>query len=126
MTDQQYDSFLDNIIQSLEKNGYPGKRVALPLERMYEVAHGKGLNFNKALTYLDERGIAHEKSAERLIFFPKTTAKQPSMLEMMAEAQKAMAAMTPEQRDELMKMYQNMTAEQKAEITKKAQELGLG
>ena len=46
------ETFVANITRTLEKNGYPGKRVALPLERMYEVAHEKGLNFNKALEVL--------------------------------------------------------------------------
>ena len=125
MTDPQYEEFLANITSSLEKNGYPGKRVALPLERMYEVAYNKGLNFNRALTLLEERGIAHEKSAERVIFFPKMEDAK-SFQDMMAEAQKAVDAMSPEEREQLMKMYQNMTAEQKADIVKKAQDMGLG
>lgn len=124
MSDPQYDEFLGHILKSLEKNGYPDRRVGLPLERMYEVAYDKGLNFNKALTLLEERGVSHEKSAERVIFFPKAAAAK-SFKDMMAEAQKAVDSMSPQVRDELMKMYQNMTAEQKADIVKKAQEMGL-
>lgn len=124
MSDTTYDLFLANIAQTIEKNGYPNKRVALPLERMYEVAYEKGLNFNKALTLLEERGVAHEKTAERVIFFPKVEAS--SFKDMMAEAQRVVGAMSPEEREQLMKMYQNMTPEQQAEIVKKAQEMGLG
>ena len=65
------ETFVANITRTLEKNGYPSKRVALPLERMYEVAHEKGLNFNKALELLLTKGINHEKTAEKVIFFPK-------------------------------------------------------
>ncbi|MCX6126484.1 MAG: hypothetical protein NTV34_17250 [Proteobacteria bacterium] len=71
MSEPTYDDFIANLISILEKNGYPSKRVALSLERMYEVAYTKQLNFNKALKFLDERGIAHEKTVERVIFFPK-------------------------------------------------------
>lgn len=125
MSDLQYDEFLGNIINSLNKNGYPDKRVGLPLERMYEVAYQKGLNFNKALTLLAERGIAHEKTAERVVFFPKVDASTTSFQDMMTEAQKAVEAMSPQEREELMKMYQSMTAEQKADIASKAKDMGL-
>lgn len=128
MTDSQnaYESFLTNILGTLEKNGYPAKQVALPLDRMYEVAHEKGLNFNKALTMLAERGVDHEKSTERVIFFPKADRANSSLEDMMAEAQRVVASMSPDEMQKLMSLYQNMTPEQQAEIHKKAKEMGLG
>lgn len=125
MSEPQYDQFLGSIQNTLEKNGYPAKHVALPLERMYEVAHEKGLNFNKALTLLDERGVAHEKSTERIIFFPKSEVVAPSMHDMMAEAQRVVSSMSPDEMQQLMKLYQNMTSEQQADIVQKAKDMGL-
>jgi hypothetical protein len=98
--DQALEEFVLNIVKNLAKSGFPRNRVALPLERMYEVAHGKGLNFNKALDRLAERGITHEKTNEKIIFFAA-----PQFGDMMAEAQKIFASMTDEQRAELLKNF---------------------
>jgi hypothetical protein len=58
----------DNIMRNLEKNGFPGNPVALPLERLYESAHNAGLNFNKVLDFLQAKGVANTKTAEKIIF----------------------------------------------------------
>jgi hypothetical protein len=134
---EDYSPFVANIVKTLEKNGYPGKRVALPLERMYEVAYDKGLNFNKALTLLDERGVAHEKTTEKVVFFPKPAAApfagiDPTMFaggdmqEMLAKAGELLKGMPPEQLQEIEELYRNMNDEQKEEMLKKAREMGLG
>ena len=70
---------------------------------MYEVAYEKGLNFNKALAALEDRGISHEKTSERIIFFPKA-----DFGDMMAEAQKIFAGLTDAQREELMQKAKDM------------------
>ncbi|MCX6117760.1 MAG: hypothetical protein NT027_09475 [Proteobacteria bacterium] len=134
---------MTNITSNLKKNGYPEKRVALPLEKMYEVAHQKGFNFNKALDALDAQGISHEKTTEKVIFFPKM-APSPStstnanpfsgnplggdqpLSDMMAEAQRVVSSMSPEERQKLMDMFQNMSPEEQAQIFKKAKDLGIG
>ena len=82
MTDTEAEAealsrFADDVAANLEKNGYPGRRVAFPIERMYELAHAKELNFNKVLDVLATRGIAHEKTPERIIFSP-VVAEMPS------------------------------------------------
>src|SRR5690606_31586434 len=66
--------FIANLINNLSKNGFPEKKVALPLEALYESAHNKGVNFNKVLTFLsEEKEIAHEKTPTKIIFFQKQT-----------------------------------------------------
>ena len=72
-----YGAFIVQIMKNLEKNGFPANNVALPLERMYESAYEKGLNFNKVFSFLADRGIYHEKTTEKVIF----SATQPSSAE---------------------------------------------
>ncbi|MEZ4742044.1 MAG: hypothetical protein R3B45_06315 [Bdellovibrionota bacterium] len=60
--------FIADIQNTLNKNGFPEKKVALPLEKMYEVAHKKGINFNKVLNFLESKGVWHTKTAEKIIF----------------------------------------------------------
>ena len=62
-----YGEFITNIMKVLDDNGFPEKRVSLPLERMYETAHEKGINFNKVLAFLKEKGVDHEKTPEKII-----------------------------------------------------------
>lgn len=121
------ETFVANITRTLEKNGYPGKRVALPLERMYEVAHEKGLNFNKAIELLGAQGIDHEKTAEKVIFFPKVApvADGAKMDAMFQQAQEMMKNMSPEQLKAIQDMVANMTDDQKLEMMKQAKNMGL-
>ena len=55
MQNNDYGEFIVKIMSTLEKNGFPEKRVSLPLEKMYESAHAKGLNFNKVLEFLEKK-----------------------------------------------------------------------
>lgn len=127
-----YEAFVDNLIRILEKNGYPEKKVALPLERLYEAAYEKDLNFNKALEILLTRGISHEKTRDKIIFFPHQTATSQSgdapqnLSEMMAQAMEMLNRLSPDQRSELEKMVLNMSDEEKAQMMQKAREMGLG
>ena len=75
MTDNTNDKsgeFIANLLKNLAQNGFPEKKVALPLEKLYESAHSKHVNFNKVLTFLlEEKDIDHEKTSTKIIFFPK-------------------------------------------------------
>jgi hypothetical protein len=125
------EAFAANVIRTLEKSGYPGKRVSLPLERMYEVAHGKGLNFNKVLDLLAAQGIAHEKTTTKIVFFPAeagaTSPAPPSgdLASMLAQARELMKTMTPEQLQEIQNMVTSMSDDEKASMLERAKDLGL-
>lgn len=128
----EYSPFLGNIKATLEKNGFPTKRVALPLERMYEVAYEKSLNFNKALDLLDAEGIGHEKTSSKVIFFSRQAEPLDQaggdafdLSAMMAQASEILKTMSPEQLKEMEALYQNMSVEQKEEMMEKAKQMGL-
>jgi hypothetical protein len=127
-----YEQFVQNLLSIITKNGYPTKKVALPLEKMYETAHKKQLNFNKVLDMLKDRGVFHEKTNERVIFFPQEVAPPSpssdshSMAGMMAQAMEMLQKLTPEQRKELEEKVLNMSDEEKAIMMQKAKEMGFG
>ena len=145
MTDPAYAPLLDNILKTLAKNGYPERRVALPLDRMYEVAYEKQLNFNKALAFLADQGVAHEKTETKIIFFPKVdaaptagldpfaafagfdpaTMDAQSMQDMMSRAEQLLKTISPEQRAQIETMYRDMSPEQRADLERQARELGV-
>jgi hypothetical protein len=71
LSDPEYRKFVQNIIDNIKKNGFPERKVAFGLERLYDAAEKKGINLNRVLKTLDDIQIAHEKSPEKIIFFPK-------------------------------------------------------
>ncbi len=145
MAESEHDAmakFMEDIVHNLEKNGFPERRVAFPLERMYESAHAKGLNFNKVLDELAARGVAHEKTPEKVIFVrAEEQAASPgaspfadldlgaleglSPEQMMAAAAALMQQMSPEQLAAMHGLVENFSEEQKAELVERARELGL-
>ena len=132
------ENFIDSIIKNLEQNGFPDKKVSLPLEKMYEIAEEKGLNFNQVLEKIkSDKGIDSKSEGDRIIF---DKVQAPSGLnmdhlndmfsgmdqgDMMKKAQDAMAAMTPEQMAEMKKMFENMSPEEQQNLMKKGKDMGL-
>lgn len=137
-----FDQFVQNVINNLQKNGFPESKVAFPLERMYEAAHRKGLNFNKVLEALGGLGIAHEKTPEKVIF--ASTAHETAAAghnpfagldlgglkdlppdQMMAAAAQAMQQMGPEQMQAIQGVLDNMSDEERAQMMEQAKKMGL-
>lgn len=134
-----YGNFIVNIVKTLKKNGFPEKRVSLPLEKMYEVAYEKGLNLNKVLAFLLEKeDIDHEKTDEKIIFFKKV-ALEPNgdavkdffnsqdfgdspMSKMFSDAKSMIQGMSNEQIQGMLEMFKNMPQEEKARMMKQAQD----
>jgi hypothetical protein len=150
MSDDEYRKFVQSVIDNVKKNGFPDKKVAFPLEQMYEKAHAKGINFNKVLETLDEIQIAHEKTPEKIIFYPKDRMPNPgagsnpmdsfanafanidpnmfknmNLPDLIAAASKMMQNMTPEQLKSIKDMYENMSEEERAALLENAKKMGL-
>lgn len=145
MDTTEYRRFVQSVIDNVKKHGFPEQKVAFPIEQLYEAAHKKGINFNKVLESLDEIQIAHEKTPEKIIFFPKDRHRQEvepnpaapfagmdpsafqgkSPAEMMSAVASMMKAMSPEQLEAIKSMYENMSDEERAAILEQAKKLGL-
>lgn len=107
--------------KNLEKNGFPDKSVAFPLEKMYESASQRGFSFNKVRDELKEIDIASEIEGDRIIFTKHTAAAASAadpfdMSNMAALAQQMLAKMTPEQQAQISQMMQNMSPEEMSRI----------
>ena len=126
----------DNIKRNLDKNGFPAASVALPLEKLYESAHRDGLNFNKVLEHLEQEGISHTKTAEKIIFSKKPGLnldalknmdfQNMDMTSMMAQAAEVMKNMTPTQMAEIKQMYDNMSPEERSKMAEMAKSMPQG
>ena len=60
--------FIEKIQKNLTTNGFPEKKVAFPLETLYEKADETGVNFNQVREELKSLGINTVTSEEKIIF----------------------------------------------------------
>ncbi len=110
------------ILKNLGQNGFPMKKVSLPLEKLYEVADEKGANLNQILDALATEGTVHEKVEDKIIF----RAQMPEGVDqdaMMKQAQEMMSQMTPEQIAEIQKMVGNMSPEEREQMMQQASQM---
>tara|TARA_B100000287_G_C20264957_1_gene635563 strand:- start:145 stop:561 length:417 start_codon:yes stop_codon:yes gene_type:complete len=133
------EQFIKQIVENLKNNGFPEKKVSLPLEKMYEIADSKGLSFNEVLKVMKEKhGVESLLETERVIFSSANSASQKSPFsfnpeelknmdqdELKEKAQNFMKSMSPEQMAEIQKTFANMSQEEKDEIMRKGKEMGL-
>lgn len=127
------NEFIEKIMQTLKTNGYPGKRVSLPTDKMYEAADKRELSFNKVLEKMKEDfGVNADIGPEKIVFSEiQVEAQMESPFgnmnpeEMMRQAQEMMANMDPEELRKMQEMFQNMSPEEKEDIMKKGKDLGL-
>lgn len=114
--------FIEKILQTLTTNGFPGKRVSLPTEKMYEAADNKGLSFNLVLQELKTNHNVESQIGPEKIIFSQGVVNQEDLIK---QAQEMMSQMDPEELKKLQDMFMNMSPEEKEEILKKGKDLGL-
>ncbi|GAB4019743.1 MAG: hypothetical protein Fur0010_22000 [Bdellovibrio sp.] len=119
-------SFKDRILKNLNMNGFPHKRVSLPLETLYEKADEAGENLNKILEELACENIDHEKTADKIVFFQNARPEMPNFSpEFLQQAQEMMSKMDPEQLKAIQEKVMNMTPEERAAMMEQAKKMGL-
>lgn len=115
-------SLKDQILKNLENNGFPEKKVSLPLEKMYEVADNKGENLNSILEELKGMGVEHEKTLDKIIF----KSGMPNLKgDAFTKAQEMMANMDPEELKKIQEQVASMSDEDKAKLMEQAKSMGL-
>lgn len=119
------NEFIQHILNTLNTNGFPGKRVSLPTDKMFEVADSKGFSFNDVLQKLQtDHNIESKIGPEKIVFTPAAP-KLMNKDDMMKQAQEMMAKMDPEELRKIQEMFNNMTPEQKEEVLKKGKDMGI-
>lgn len=114
---QALDDFVRTIQRNLEKNGYPERSVAFPLEKMYESASQRGFSFNKVRDILKEQGIVTELTENRVIFSPAGAETPGFDMQSMAEAaQQILQNMSLDERTRLEEMMRTMDPGQMQQV----------
>lgn len=120
---ENMQAFIKQIKNNLEANGFPAKKVSFDVEKMYELADNKGLSFNTVLDELKKENIDSEISTEKVLFSPIQA--HNSDQDMFAQAQEMLSKMTPEEIENIKKMYENMSDSDKEDMLKQAKSMGM-
>lgn len=115
-------SLIDQILNNIKSNGFPAKKVSLPLEKMYEVADNKGENLNTILDELKSQGVDHDKTTDKIIFKSALPNLDPAAF---AKAQEMMKGMGAEGMQKLQEEVANMSEEEKEKLMEQAKSMGL-
>ena len=131
------EAFIELMMKNLTKNGFPNKRVSFGLERLYELADDRDLSLNKVLDELVARGVAHNKTNEKIIFHQAPPPSEASDFDLsgldldalglggidpalLAQAQEMMSKMSPEELASARAMAESqlggMSEEERAEM----------
>jgi hypothetical protein len=114
---QALDDFVRTILRNLDKNGYPARSVAFPLEKMYESASARGFSFNKIRDILKEHGIVTELTEHRVIFSPAAAEAPDLDVQNIAEAaQQILQSMSMDERTRLEEMMRSMDPGQMQQV----------
>jgi len=116
------NEFKNKILRNLESNGFPNKKVSLPMDKLYESADNQGVNLNKILEELQADQIENIKQDDKIIF---TKIKNMPNSDMLNKAKEMMDKMSPEQMNELKEKVQNMSPEELNNIMNSAKDMGI-
>lgn len=119
--------FMETIEKNLMKNGFPQKKVAFPLEKLYEEADKKGLSFNKVREALQEKKIYAETNDTKIIFSstdPKMNMAESLFKgvssETMRSIEEEMGKLSPDQIAKAQEMLEKMSPEEKEALMAQA------
>ena len=97
--------------------------------KLYESADQKNLSLNKVLDVIKERGVDHEKTREKIIFFP-VSATQDEGLDILDRAKEMMANMGMDEQAAAQTMVEErlkeMSEEERNALFEQIKNLGLG
>lgn len=140
MSEDPEDKFISQIQSTLEKNGYPEKKVSLPAEKLKTAAEKQNLDLEMILSRLNMSDIYSKEKDDKILFsseaFPEENAgnaepfsfdafKDMNQDELMKKASQMMQNMNPEQMASITDAYKNMSPEEQQEILKKGSDLGI-
>jgi hypothetical protein len=127
------EDFIALLIKNLERHNYPQRKVSFDLVKLYESADQKNLSLNKVLDVIKERGVDHEKTREKIIFFPVSASQrepQGEALDLLDRAKEMMASMGMDEQAAAQAMVEErlkeMSEEERNALFEQIKSLGLG
>lgn len=121
----------ESIIHSINKNGYPDKRVSLPFQPIFKACKANDTTLSDVLKELEEQGIKNSIEGDKIVFFSSTfepksqgeTKEFDFSNQMVQEAMKKIREMDPGELDKLKQQVEGLSEEEKKDLMEKAKDL---
>ena len=118
----------ESILNSIRKNGFPSKRVALPFQAVFSACKKNGVKLSDVLNSLKEKKVSSEIGNERIVFYAageeKTEGSNSNGRDrgFLKAAMDKMKGMDPNELNEIKKKVMNMSPEERADLMRKAKD----
>jgi hypothetical protein len=145
------DQFIDKIKSTLAANGFPEKKVTLPLEKVKAAAEKLNLDLEFVLSRLGMMDYPSTVEGDKILFaveqeepaadsnpfgamggmadmfsgMDMDSMKGMSQEDLMGQVANMVQNMTPEQQEGIMNMYNNMSDDDKDDLMNKAKDMGV-
>lgn len=123
------ETIVNSVITSIQKNGYPEKRVALPFKSIFQACKKRDISMATVLKALEERDVFHEMRDDRILFFPKgyQPADKPDAgpipEDMYKAAMEKLNEMDPAEVEKMKQRIMSMSPEEREALMKQARDL---
>jgi len=121
----------ESIINSIQKNGYPRKKVSLPFQPIFQACKNHDTSLSKVLKNLEEKDVLNQIIDDRIIFFDRSQADNQSKQDdpydipedLLKEATERLKNMDPAEVEKMKKKVMEMSPEERENMMKQAKEL---
>ena len=122
----------NSIKHSIQKNGFPEKKVALPFQPIFDSCKKNGLKLAEVLKNLEKEGIYHHVGQDRITFSPQremphekgSSDGEESLREgYLKTAMEQLKKIDPRQLNALKEKVMNLTPEERQELLNRAKDL---
>ena len=120
----------DSILSSIQKNGYPAKRVSLPFQAIFNTCKNNNVSLTSVLKNLEAQNVLNEISNDKILFYHKDfknkapDKEKPDIPEnLVAEAMKKIKEINPADLEEMEKKVMEMSPEERNELMKHAKNM---
>ena len=122
-------SIEDSVIRSINKNGFPQKRVSLPFKAVFGVCKRANIPLSVVLKNLEDKAILNEIRGDKIVFFsshhaPQTDNQSSTKIptDTFEEMIKKMKKMDPAELEKIRQKVMEMTQAERDELLKKTED----
>ena len=120
----------ESILNSINKNGYPQKKVSLPFQPIFQACKDQDTSLSKVLKKLEAQDVLNEMKDDKIVFYDRNfTSKQPGPdpydvpEDILKEASERLKSMDPAEVERMKKKVMEMSPEERENMLKQAKDL---
>jgi hypothetical protein len=120
----------ESILNSINKNGYPQKKVSLPFQPIFQACKNQDTSLSKVLKNLEAQDVLNEMKDDKIVFYDRNfISKRPGPdpydipEDLLKEASERLKSMDPAEVERMKKKVMEMSPEERENMMKQAKDL---